>query len=61
MIRNRVLMPWIAQSHSHKADELDQTLCAAQRALKVYVRAVEEGVSSYLDGPSIKPVFRKFN
>ncbi|MEE2746383.1 MAG: glutamate-1-semialdehyde 2,1-aminomutase [Pseudomonadota bacterium] len=61
MLRNRVLMPWIAQSFSHNSEELDQTLCAAESALKVYVRAIEEGVDSYLDGPSIKPVFRKFN
>ena len=61
MLRNGVLMPWIAQSWSHKADELDQTLSAAQSALEVYGRAIEEGVSSYLDSPAIKPVFRKFN
>ncbi|MDC1036188.1 glutamate-1-semialdehyde 2,1-aminomutase [Alphaproteobacteria bacterium] len=61
MIRNGVLMPWIAQSWAHKAGELDQTLSAARSALEVYGRAIEEGLGNYLDGPSIKPVFRKFN
>jgi len=61
MIRNGVLMPWIAQSWSHKSGELDQTLSAARSALRIYGRAIEEGVGNYLDSPSIKPVFRKFN
>jgi glutamate-1-semialdehyde 2,1-aminomutase len=61
MIRNGVLMPWIAQSWSHQTKELDQTLSAARSALKVYGHAIEEGLSNYLHSPAIKPVFRKFN
>lgn len=61
MIRNRVFMPWIAQSWAHKSGELDQTLGAARNALKLYSRALEEGLASHLDSPAIKPVFRKFN
>ena len=61
MIRNGVLMPWIAQSWSHQAKELDQTLSAAYKALKIYRRAIEDGLSFYLDSPTIKPVFRRFN
>jgi len=61
MIRNRVLMPWIAQSWAHNSGELDQTLSAARNALKLYSRAIEEGLASHLDSPAIKPVFRKFN
>lgn len=61
MIRNGVLMPWIAQSLSHNFDELDQTLSAARNSLEIYSRALEKGISNYLDSPVIKPVFRKFN
>jgi glutamate-1-semialdehyde 2,1-aminomutase len=61
MIRNGVLMPWIAQSWSHQTKELDQTLSAVRSALKVYSHAIEEGLGNYLDGPAVKPVFRKFN
>lgn len=61
MIRNRVLMPWIAQSWSHQKEELDQTLNAARSALEIYSRALEEGLGNHLNGPTIKPVFRKFN
>ncbi|XDZ70393.1 glutamate-1-semialdehyde 2,1-aminomutase [Alphaproteobacteria bacterium LSUCC0744] len=61
MIRNKVIMPWIAQSWSHQRDELDRTLDAAYRSLKIYSRALEEGIVNNLDGPAIKSVFRKFN
>ena len=61
MIRRGVLMPWIAVSLAHGDEELDMTMSAAKGALEIYRRALEEGVERYLEGPVIKPVFRKFN
>jgi glutamate-1-semialdehyde 2,1-aminomutase len=61
MIRNGVLMPWIAQSFAHGDAELQQTLEAARKALAVYAQALEGGVERFLEGPAIKPVFRQFN
>ena len=61
LIKKGVLMPWIAPSYSHGNEELDITLNAVESALKVYKLALEEGVSKYLVGPEIKPVFRQFN
>ncbi|MCG9051742.1 glutamate-1-semialdehyde 2,1-aminomutase [Laribacter hongkongensis] len=61
MIRNGVLMPWIALSMRHGEAELRLTADALDRALPVYRKALEEGVDKYLVGPAIKPVFRKFN
>jgi glutamate-1-semialdehyde 2,1-aminomutase len=61
MIRNGVLMPWIALCWRHGEQELRMTAEALDRALPIYCRALEEGVEKYLLGPSIKPVFRKFN
>lgn len=61
MIRNGVLMPWIAQSFSHREAELDRTLEATRKALAVYAQALEGGVERFLQGPAIKPVFRQFN
>jgi glutamate-1-semialdehyde 2,1-aminomutase len=61
MIRNGVLMPWIAQSFSHGEAELQKTLEAARKALAVYAQALEGGVERFLQGPAIKPVFRQFN
>lgn len=61
MIRNGVLMPWIAVSLAHGDTELAITLDAADKSLFVYKKAIEEGIDKYLEGPAIKPVFRKYN
>jgi glutamate-1-semialdehyde 2,1-aminomutase len=61
MIRNGVLMPWIALSYRHSEEELAVTEHAIQQTFAVYRRALEEGVEKYLNGPIIKPVFRKHN
>jgi glutamate-1-semialdehyde 2,1-aminomutase len=61
MIRNGVLMPWIAPCFAHGDAELDETLSAARKAFEVYARALQDGVERFLEGPAIKPVFRQFN
>lgn len=61
MIRNGVLMPWIALSYRHGAAELAATERALDAAFGVYRKALEDGVEKYLVGPAIKPVFRKHN
>ena len=61
MIRNGVLMPWVGISQSHSDTELAITLDAADRAFKVYVAALNNGIDKYLKGPELKPVFRKYN
>lgn len=61
MIRNGVLMPWIALCMRHGEEELSITSDALDRALPVYKKALDGRVEDYLRGPVIKPVFRKFN
>ena len=61
MIKEGVLMPWVALSLAHGDAELDQTLSAARKALKVYAAALQDGVEKHLVGAAIKPVFRKTN
>lgn len=61
MVRNGVLMPWIAVSLAHGNTELDITMNAADKALAIYKRALSEGIENFLIGPVIKPVFRKYN
>jgi len=61
MIRNGVLMPWIALSYRHGEDALAETERAIDATFKIYRQALEEGVEKYLNGPAIKPVFRKHN
>lgn len=61
MIKGGVMMPWISVSLAHGEAELEKTLSAAKRALKIIDKAVVDGVDSFLMGPAVKPVFRKYN
>ena len=61
MIRNGVLMPWIALSYAHRENELEKTKNALEKTFEVYKKAVDDGYAKYLVGNPIKPVFRKFN
>jgi glutamate-1-semialdehyde 2,1-aminomutase len=61
MIRNGVLMPWIALSYRHGTQELAITEAALDKSLGIYRKALEDGVGKYLEGPAIKPVFRRYN
>jgi glutamate-1-semialdehyde 2,1-aminomutase len=61
MIKNGVLMPWISLAYRHGEEEFSITEKAVDTSFKVYANALKHGVSNYLVGPAIKPVFRKFN
>jgi len=61
MIKNGVLMPWISIAYRHGEEEFSITEKAVDTSFKVYANALKHGVSNYLVGPAIKPVFRKFN
>ena len=43
MIKNNVLMPWIALSYSHGEIELEMTQNALEKTFVVYKKAVDEG------------------
>ena len=61
MIKNNVLMPWIALSYRHGDAELAITEAALDKTFTVYKRALIEGADKYLEGPIVRPVFRKYN
>ncbi len=61
MIKNGVLMPWVALSYSHSDELIDQALEAGRKSMEVYKEALVYGVEKYLNGRAIKPVFRKKN
>lgn len=61
MIKNNVLMPWIALSYAHGDKELEMTKNALEKTFEVYKKAVDDGYEKYLVGNVIKPVFRKHN
>ncbi len=61
MIKNRILIPWIAISYAHGEKELELTKKALEKTFEVYKKAVDDGYEKYLVGDAIKPVFRKYN
>ncbi len=61
MIKQGVLIPWIAPSFAHGQTELEHTLKAVEQSLIIYKKALSEGIENYLVGPAVKPVFRQFN
>lgn len=61
MVKQGVLMPWIALSWRHGEEEMALTELAVRAAFKVYRQALDHGVDRFLEGPSIQPVFRKYN
>jgi glutamate-1-semialdehyde 2,1-aminomutase len=61
MIKHGVLIPWIAPSFAHSDNELKITFDAVEKSLKVYKKALAEGIDNYLSGHVIKPVFRQYN
>jgi len=61
MVKNGVLIPWIAISYAHGEEELKRTKKALEKTFRVYKKAVNKGYEKYLVGEVIKPVFRKYN
>jgi glutamate-1-semialdehyde 2,1-aminomutase len=59
MVRHGVIAPSFVVSWSHSEADIDQTVDAASAALRVYRQALDGGVERFLEGPSVKPVFRR--
>jgi len=60
-IKRGLLMPSMVVSFSHTDENIDQTIEGVGQSLRVYRKALEDGVEKYLVGRPVKPVFRKFN
>jgi len=62
MVKNKVLMPWLAFCYSHGQKEFELTKFALEKSMEVYAKALEDGVDKYFESDVIiKPVFRKYN
>lgn len=62
MVARGVLMPYVVPSLAHQQADLDRALQAMRESLRVLKREVEGGtVDAFLQGHTVKPVFRKFN
>lgn len=61
MVRRGVLLPYIVPSYAHQEEDVDRSVGAAREAFAVYARAIEDGWELLLEGPPVKPVFRRYN
>lgn len=61
LIRGGVIGPSFVVSYAHTDQDIDFTIDVVARALEVYRRALDDGVERYLDGPPLKPVYRKYS
>jgi glutamate-1-semialdehyde 2,1-aminomutase len=61
MIKRGILAPSFVVSYTHEDRDIERTIEAADGALGVYRRALENGVEHYLVGRPSDPVFRAFN
>jgi glutamate-1-semialdehyde 2,1-aminomutase len=60
-IRRGVLMPSLVVSYTHDESAISQTVEAADEALAIYARALEDGVDRFLVGRPSRLVYRRFN
>jgi glutamate-1-semialdehyde 2,1-aminomutase len=61
MVRNGVLMPQVCVTWRHREEEMGIVQRAIVATMPVLARAVEQGVAGLLEGPVVKPVFRRMN
>ncbi|MBC2886424.1 glutamate-1-semialdehyde 2,1-aminomutase [Ochrobactrum sp. CM-21-5] len=60
-IRRGILMPSLVVSYTHSDNDIERTVDAIDEALEIYVRALHDGVGSYLTGRPSQIVYRRFN
>jgi glutamate-1-semialdehyde 2,1-aminomutase len=60
-IKRGVIMPSLVVSYSHQDNDIELTIEAIDGALRIYRRALEEGVNRYLVGRPSEGVYRHYN
>jgi glutamate-1-semialdehyde 2,1-aminomutase len=61
LVRRGYLAPSFVVNYSHDEQTIDRTIEAVGEALEIYRRALEDGLEGYLEGPSVKPPYRRYN
>lgn len=61
MIQHGIISPSFVVSFSHSDEDIDRTIDAASESLRIYSKALEEGIEKYLNGRAVKPVNRRYN
>jgi glutamate-1-semialdehyde 2,1-aminomutase len=60
-IRRGALLPSLVVSYAHEDSDLEHTIEAVAEALRIYARALEDGVERHLVGRPSEIVYRRFN
>jgi glutamate-1-semialdehyde 2,1-aminomutase len=60
IIRCGIIAPAFVVSYSHSDADIDHTIDVVGRALAIYRKALTNGIEKYLEGRSVKPVFRPY-
>ena len=60
MIKFGIIVPSFVVSYSHSEADIERTIEAVSEALKTYRKALDCGIDKYLEGQSVKPVFRRY-
>jgi len=61
LIKRGVLAPSLVVSYSHADADIDRTIEVFHETLRIYRKALDEGIGKYLEGRAVKPVYRKYN
>lgn len=61
MIQRGIVTPSFVVSFSHTDQDIDRTINAASESLRIYRKALEDGIEKYLNGRAVKPVNRRYN
>ncbi len=61
LVRRGILAPSFLISLAHSEDDIARTVAAVHASLRVYRRAIDEGIEGYLVGRPVKPVWRGIN
>jgi glutamate-1-semialdehyde 2,1-aminomutase len=61
LVRGGILAPSFVVNYSHDDSTIDATVAVVSEALEVYGRALGDGVDRYLEGPPVRPPYRRYN
>jgi glutamate-1-semialdehyde 2,1-aminomutase len=61
MLRRNILAPSFIVSYSHQEKDIDETISAVGKALRIYAKAINQGCEKFLHGRPVRPVYRSRN
>ena len=61
MLKHNILMPQVVVAYRHGEAELQLVERALAETMPVIAKALRDGLENYIEGPLVKPVFRKLN